>query len=312
MAKIICVVGPTASGKTELAVALAKELDGEVLSCDSMQLYRGMDIGTAKPTAEEMQGVPHHLLDIAAPTETFSAGRYQALADPVLQDVLARGKTAIVTGGTGLYMDALISGRSFASAPDPGLREKLERRLENEGAETLLEELRKVDPETAARLHGADHKRIVRALEIFEQTGVPMSVRDAQSRETPPRYRAAWIGLFYSDRAQLYDRIDRRVDRMLGEGLVDEVKRLIESGVPETATALQAIGYKEIAAALRGECSMPDAVAAVKQGSRRYAKRQMTWLRKNPEIFWIDRSTAPTLSEETALCRRFLTDFDNA
>ena len=312
MERIICVVGPTASGKTELAVALAKELDGEVLSCDSMQLYRGMDIGTAKPTAEEMQGVPHHLLDIAEPTETFSAGRYQALADPVLQDVLARGRTAIVTGGTGLYMDALISGRSFASAPDPGLRENLERRLENEGAEALLAELRKVDPETAARLHGADHKRIVRALEIYEQTGVPMSVRDAQSREEPPRYRAAWIGLFYSDRAQLYDRIDRRVDRMLEEGLVDEVKRLIASGVPETATALQAIGYKEIAAALRGECSMDDAVAAVKQGSRRYAKRQMTWLRKNPEIFWIDRSTAPTLSEETALCRRFLTDFDKA
>ena len=309
MERIICVAGPTASGKTDLAVALAREFDGEILSCDSMQLYRRMDIGTAKPTESERQGIVHHLFDVADPSEAFSAGRYQELAEPILNDVLARGKTAIVTGGTGLYMDALIRGTSFAPAPDPALREKLERRLAEKGAAALLEELRGVDPETAARLHEADHKRIVRALEIYEQTGVPMSVRDAETRTVPPRHRAAWIGLFYSDRAELYDRIDRRVDLMLEAGLVDEVQSLLASGVPDTATAMQAIGYKEIAAYLRGECTLDAAVDAVKQGSRRYAKRQLTWLRKNPEIFWIDRTENPTLSDEMALCRHFLTNF---
>ncbi|MBR2366293.1 MAG: tRNA (adenosine(37)-N6)-dimethylallyltransferase MiaA [Oscillospiraceae bacterium] len=309
MERIICVAGPTASGKTDLAVALARAYDGEILSCDSMQLYRRMDIGTAKPTESEKQGVVHHLFDIAEPDEPFSAGRYQELAEPILQDVLARGKTAIVTGGTGLYMDALIRGNSFAPAPVPGLREKLEQRLAEQGAAALLEELRAIDPETAARLHEADHKRIVRALEIYEQTGVPMSVRDAETRAVPPKHRAAWIGLHFSDRAQLYERIDRRVDLMLKAGLVDEVQGLLADGVPDTATAMQAIGYKEIAAHLRGECTLTDAADAVKQGSRRYAKRQLTWLRKNPEIFWIDRTEHPLLSEQTALCRRFLTDF---
>ena len=312
MERIICVVGPTASGKTELAVALAGEYQGEILSCDSMQLYRRMDIGTAKPTMEERRGIVHHLLDISEPDEPFSAGRYQELAEPILQDVLSRGKTAIVTGGTGLYMDALIRGNAFAPSPVPGLRERIERRLAETGAAALLEELRHVDPKTAARLHEADHKRIVRALEIYEQTGVPMSARDAESRSVPPKHRALWIGLFYSDRGQLYDRINRRVDKMLESGLIGEVQGLLQSGVPDSATALQAIGYKEIAAHLRGECSLDAAVEAVKQGSRRYAKRQMTWLRKNPEIHWIDRSVFPELSQILPQCRQLLSDFDRA
>ena len=312
MERIICVVGPTASGKTELAVALAGEYQGEILSCDSMQLYRRMDIGTAKPTMEERRGIIHHLLDVAEPDEPFSAGRYQELAEPILQDVLSRGKTAIVTGGTGLYMDALIRGNAFAPSPAPGLRERIERRLAETGAAALLEELRRVDPETAARLHEADHKRIVRALEIYEQTGVPMSARDAETRSAPPKHRALWIGLFFSDRGQLYDRINRRVDKMLESGLVDEAQDLLRSGVPDTATAMQAIGYKEITAYLRGECSLDAAVEAVKQGTRRYAKRQMTWLRKNPEIHWIDRSRFPELSQILPQCRQLLSDFDRA
>lgn len=310
MEKILCVVGPTASGKTEVAIALAKELDGEILSCDSMQLYRRMDIGTAKPTSAQMQGIPHHLLDLAEPTERFSAGRYQELAEPILQNVLSRGKTAVVTGGTGLYMDALITGRPFAPDPDPALRASLERQLLEQGAEVMLERLGRVDPASAARLHPKDHKRIVRALEVYEQTGVPMSVRDAASREGAPKHEAAWLGLFYSDRAQLYDRIDRRVDQMLTDGLIDEVQRLLESGVPETATAMQAIGYKEIAAALRGECTVAQATEAVKQGTRRYAKRQMTWLRRNPQIRWLDRSQNLNFSRELELCRQLLPQFD--
>jgi tRNA dimethylallyltransferase len=287
MERIVCVVGPTASGKTGLAVELAKRLDGEIVSCDSMQIYRRMDIGTAKPTVEEMQGIPHYMIDIVEPDEDFSVGKYVKMAEACLQDILARGKTAVVAGGTGLYCDSLIAGRSFAPCPSTGKREALEREADELGSGALLERLRAADPETAARLHPADRKRIVRALEVYLETGETISAHNEKTRLVPPRHRAVWLGLDFEERAELYARIDRRVDDMLRLGLLDEIRALLASGVPEKATSMQAIGYKEFLAALRGESTPEEAAALVKQRSRNYAKRQRTWFRRNPEIRWL-------------------------
>lgn len=287
MDKIICVVGPTASGKTKLAVALAKAYDGEVVSCDSMQLYRHMDIGTAKPTKEEMDGVRHHMIDVAEPDEPFSVGKYVELADRCVQDILSRGKTVIVAGGTGLYAESLIAGRSFAPVASGEQRAALEQQLREEGAQAMLERLRQIDPQTAARLHPADEKRIVRALEVYAQTGKTLSQHDADSRAQPPRYEALWLGLDYEDRAVLYRRIDARVEQMLQLGLLGEVQELMQRGISPRATAMQAIGYKEFFAVAQGECTLQEAVALVKQRSRNYAKRQLTWLRRNAQLQWL-------------------------
>ena len=289
MNNIICIAGPTASGKTALAVELAKELNGEVVSCDSMQVYKRMDIGTAKPTAEEMQGIPHHMLDVAQAWEDFSVSRYCNQASPIVDDIIAQGKTAIIAGGTGLYMDSLIRGNSFAPCPSTGVREALEARAEAEGIQPLLEELAQVDPESAGRLHPSDRKRIIRALEVYRETGITITEHNRRTREVPPKYRPVWLGLDFSDRAALYRRIDRRVERMLEAGLLDEIRSLLESGIPETCTAMQAIGYKEFLPVLRGERGLCDAAAEVCQSSRRYAKRQLTWFRRNPNMHWIVR-----------------------
>ena len=285
MKRVICVVGPTASGKTALAVNLALALNGEVVSADSMQLYQGMDIGTAKPTITEMRGVPHHMLSVCPPTETFSAGKYVEMAGPIVDDILARGRTAILAGGTGLYIDSLISGRSFAPHPEDGYRAALEAM----DTAALRAQLEAVDPESAARLPDADRRRIIRALEIYHDTGETITAHDARTRALPPRYDADWIGLDFADRATLYARIDRRVELMVEQGLLDELHCLLESGIPASATALQAIGYKEPLAALRGEMTMDEAIALVQQQSRRYAKRQRTWFRRNEAIHWILR-----------------------
>ena len=309
MPKIICVVGPTASGKTALAVNLAKELDGEVISFDSMQIYRGMDIGTAKPTKEEMDGVVHHMLDVADPKEAFSVGKYTQMADPILQDVLSRGKTAVLVGGTGLYADALISGREFAPVPSTGIREALEKRADTEGTEVLLRELSAFDPDTAGRLHPKDRKRIIRATEIYMETGKTMTQHDAETRAIPPKYTAAWLGLTYSDRAMLYSRIDKRVDMMLEMGLLQEIQRLAAEGLEQSSTALAAIGYKEFLPVLQGQCSVEEAAENVKLNSRHYAKRQLTWFRRREETFWLDRSI---LTDDALLekARQYLRDFD--
>lgn len=284
---ILCVVGPTASGKTRLAVELAKALHGEVLSCDSMQIYRRMDIGTAKPTPEETQGVPHHMIDVIGPEEPFSVGRYVEMADPILQDILSRGKTCVLCGGTGLYADSLMAGRTFAPYPETGRRQELEALADREGTEAVLEKLRAVDPDSAERLHPGNRRRIIRAMEVYLETGKTITQHNLETQAVPPKYHPLWIGLDFTDRADLYRRIDRRVDLMMEEGLLDEIQRLLSDGVPPTATSLQAIGYKEPMAALRGEMTMEEAVEKVKQESRRYAKRQLTWFRRNKEIHWI-------------------------
>ena len=311
MNNIICIAGPTASGKTALAVELAKELNGEVVSCDSMQVYKRMDIGTAKPTAEEMQGIPHHMLDVAQAWEDFSVSRYCNQASPIVDDIIAQGKTAIIAGGTGLYMDSLIRGNNFAPFPSTGVREALEARAEAEGIQPLLEELAQVDPESAGRLHPSDRKRIIRALEVYRETGITITEHNRRTREVPPKYRPVWLGLDFSDRAALYRRIDRRVERMLEAGLLDEIRSLLESGIPETCTAMQAIGYKEFLPVLRGERGLCDAAAEVCQSSRRYAKRQLTWFRRNPDMHWIAREEDGAPDEIIRQARQILQEFDN-
>ena len=293
MDRIIVIVGPTASGKTGLSVALAKELGGEVISADSMQIYRGMDVGTAKVTPEEMEGIPHHMIDVADPEEAFSAARFVEMADPILQDILARGKTAVIAGGTGLYVDALIQGRAFAPHPGTGKREELEREADSLGMEAMLERLREIDPESAERLHLSDRKRILRALEVYEETGRTITAHNLETRAVPPKYDPVWIGLAFRDRKDLYRRIDRRVDRMLEQGLLEEISGLLARGVPETSTAMQAIGYKEFLPVLAGEMTPEEAAEQVKRGSRRYAKRQLTWFRKNERIRWILQEDPP-------------------
>jgi len=297
MKQIICIAGPTASGKTALAVALAQRLNGEVISCDSMQIYRRMNIGTAKPDTEEMQGIPHHMLDAAEPWEDFSVSRYCAEADRILQDILARGRTAVIAGGTGLYMDNLIRGTSFASAPTTGVRQQLEEQADAQGMEIMLARLKEIDPVAAARLHPADRKRILRALEIFLETGETITEHDRRTRETPPKYDPVWLGLDFDPRSLLYDRINRRVDLMLQAGLVDEIRALFDSGLSPKCTAMQAIGYKEFAGVLMGSCSIEDAAEQVRQASRHYAKRQLTWFRRNPAMNWLTRREDTTEDE---------------
>ena len=310
MNNIICIAGPTASGKTALAVELAKLYNGEVVSCDSMQIYKRMDIGTAKPTREEMQGVVHHMLDVAEPWEDFSVSRYCAMSDPIVADILARGKTAIIAGGTGLYMDALIRGNEFAPCPSTGVREKLEAQADHEGMEAMLQQLAAVDPESAARLHLADRKRILRALEVYYETGETITAHNRKTQQTPSKYKPVWFALQDEDRQSLYDRIDRRVDIMLELGLLEEIKELLASGIPEKCTAMQAIGYKEFIAALAGECSVAQAAQQVKQSSRHYAKRQLTWFRRNPAIHWLTRGTGEGTEKIVARARLLLAEFD--
>ena len=310
MDRVICVVGPTATGKTKLAVALCQMLGGEVVSCDSMQLYRGMVVGSAAPTQEEMQGVRHHMVGVVDPRERFSAGRYVELAGRCVDDILSRGKVAVIAGGTGLYVDSLVAGREFAPCPQTGRREALEREAAERGIGPLLERLRNIDPDAAARLHPSDRRRIIRALEVFEETGVTMTEHDRRTRLVPPRYSPVWIGLDFGDRADLYARIDARVDKMMEGGLVPEVQSLLDSGIPPDATAMQAIGYKEIVRALAGEYSMDEAVRLVKQGSRRYAKRQRTWFRRNPAISWIEMPARPDFSLVLEAVRPLVPGFD--
>ena len=286
--RVICVVGPTATGKTKMGVALAKRFGGEVVSVDSMQIYRGMTIGTAAPTAEEMDGVRHHMVAIADPAESWSVARFTEQADLCIGDILRQGKCPVLVGGTGLYLDSILSGRTFAPGHSGGeIRKSLQAELAREGIESLYRQLREIDPETAARLPIRDEKRILRALEVYRETGETLTAHDARTRLRPPKYRACTIGLTFRDRADLYARIDRRVDTMVERGLLREVEALLQTGLPETATALQAIGYKQFLSVYRGGTPVSEAVAEVKLRSRQYAKRQLTWLRRKDDIHWL-------------------------
>ena len=310
MPQIITIAGPTASGKTALSILLAKEMDGEIVSCDSMQVYKDMDIGTAKPTPEEQQGIPHHMLSVAEPWEDFSVSRYCAMADPIVEDILRRGKSPVIVGGTGLYMDALIRGNAFAPCPSTGRREELEALAASQGIEAVIERLRAVDPGSAARLHPSDQKRIIRAMEVYLETGMTITEHNRKTQEIPPKYHPIRFALTDRQRQTLYDRIDRRVDTMVEAGLIEEIQGLLARGIPEKCTAMQAIGYKEFVAALHGACSLEEAAGQVKQSSRRYAKRQLTWFRRNPENIWLIREDGQTSMEILDSARQYLRDFD--
>ena len=309
MNNIICIAGPTASGKTALAVELAKELNGEVVSCDSMYVYKYMNIGTAKPSLEEQQGIPHHMIDVAEPEEDFSVSRYCELATPIVDDIVSRGKTAVIAGGTGLYMDALIKGNTFAPYPSTGCRERLEAQADEMGMEYMQNLLQSIDPEAAARIH--DRKRLIRALEVYYETGETITAHNLKTQAIPPRYSPLWIGLDFEDREELYRRIDSRVDIMLEAGLIDEIKSLLTRGIPAKCTAMQAIGYKEFIAALEGQMTIQEAAAQVQQSTRRYAKRQLTWFRRNENMNWIKRKAGQSPDEIFTLARQLAKDNDN-
>ena len=310
MNNIICIAGPTASGKTALAVELAKELNGEVVSCDSMQIYKRMDIGTAKPTAEEMQRIIHHMIDVAEPDEDFSVSKYCEMASPIVDDIVARGKTAIIAGGTGLYMDSLIKGNDFAPFPSTGHRQRLEEKLAAMGLETMIAELAAVDPDAAERAQ-RNPRRIIRALEVFYETGETITSHNLKTQATPPRYSPLWLGLDFEPRQLLYDRIDLRVGIMLEMGLEREIRDLLSSGLSPSCTAMQAIGYKEFIAALDGQCTMEEAADEVRKSSRRYAKRQLTWFRRNKRIHWLTRHEGDTAEEILRRAQHIVRNFDN-
>ena len=287
--RLIVVAGPTATGKTRLGIELARRLNGEIVSADSMQVYRGMDIGTAKASPEERAEAVHHLLDVADPWEDYSVSRYVHDASLVCDRLLAAGKTPIVVGGTGLYIDSLIAGREFSGRQDgdEALRRELNADYDRLGGEAMRERLRAFDPERAEKLHPADRRRIVRAIEVYRLTGRTISQHDAETRARPKRYEALRLVLNYADRADLYARIDRRVDEMLAAGLFEEVAGLLAAGLSAESTAMQAIGYKEAARALAGEISRSEAAEQIKQNSRRYAKRQLTWFGREKDAHWI-------------------------
>ncbi len=313
--RVLCIVGPTASGKTALAVAAAKALDGEVISCDSMQIYKYLSIGTAKPTAEEMDGIVHHCIDFVDPRTPFSCPDYVAAATACAHDILSRGKLPVFCGGTGLYLDSTIRGTQFSDKPEDDsestVMADLRAEYEQNGIDAIHARLAEVDPDAAAAIHKNNTKRVLRALEIYLTTGKTKTAWDAESHASPPVFDACYIGLDYRDRAILHDRINRRVTLMLEGGLEEEVRRLYAEGyLPDGSTAAQAIGYKEFLAYLRGEMTLDEAADNLRTATRRYAKRQLTWFRRNPAMHWLysDEIAAEALlsGEDTLplLCRK--------
>lgn len=284
--RLLVIAGPTASGKSALALDLAEQLDGEIICVDSLTVYRGLAIGSAKPTTEQQQRVPHHLLDICEPTDPFTASDFRTAAAAAIQAITRRGKRPILAGGTGLYLRSLLRGLNKAPGEDPVLREVLRERLEREGGAVLLAELAKVDPDTAQRLHPNNHNRIIRALEVFQTSGIPLARFQAEHGFSDSPYHALQFCLDLP-RPVLYQRIDERVDAMLTAGLVAEVQGLLQSGIPADCKPLQAIGYKEVVAYLQGNHDQTEMTRLIKRNTRHFAKRQLTWFRGEPEMQWV-------------------------
>lgn len=287
--RIIAVVGPTASGKSALAIELAKRLDGEIICCDSMQIYKQMNIGTAKPDADELSQAKHHLFDFADPCQSFSCADYIPFAEKAVEDIISRGKTPIFCGGTGLYLDRFLSGAEFEeTAVDEDFRREMNAFASEHGNEALHQKLREVDEQSAEEIHPNNVKRVIRALEIYKTSGKKKSDLDRESKKFDSKYEAVQIGLKYEDRELLYSRINLRVDRMIQAGLLDETRDLLENGIfDKNATAAQAIGYKELLTYIRGEKTLIDAIEDLKIATRRYAKRQLTWFNSHGDVKWV-------------------------
>ena len=305
---LIVIVGPTASGKSKLAVALAHWLQTEIVSADSMQIYRGMQIGTAKPIQEEMEGIPHHMIDFLEPDEPFSVADYVARARVCVEAIAGKGKIPIMAGGTGLYIDAFLHNLQFSEQErDMELCRHLEEKAQTQGVQALAEELRTFDPQSAQRIDPRNVSRLVRAIEIYRTTGMTMTEHMERSRQIPSPYTACIIGLDYADRAVLYDRINRRVDQMLRMGLVEEARRVLSR--PGGKTALQAIGYKELLPYFQGSLTLQEAVELMKRETRRYAKRQLTWFRRNPDIYWLKADEEESWEQLTEKAKGIIAGF---
>ena len=304
--RVVAVGGPTASGKTALSVALARAFDGEIINADSMQIYKNLDVGTAKPSAEERQGIPHYLLDFLSPETPYSVADFTAAADPLIRDITARGRLPLVVGGTGLYITSLLSGMAFApEKTDPAIRARLQARADTEGGAALYAELQRVDPDYAAQVHPNNLPRVIRALELFEATGRRMSDQRREARPAEAPYHALCLCLTCRDRAVLYSRIDRRVDEMVENGVLDEARQVYDHR-DAYRTAAQAIGYKEFFPYFEGTAPLDACTEKLKQASRNYAKRQLTWFRHMDGVVWLDASAPDVTARAVQLTQEFL------
>lgn len=304
--RVVAVGGPTASGKTALSVALARAFDGEIINADSMQIYKNLDVGTAKPSAEERQGIPHYLLDFLPPETPYSVADFTAAADPLIRDITARGRLPLVVGGTGLYITSLLSGMAFApEKTDPAIRARLQARADTEGGAALYAELQRVDPDYAAQVHPNNLPRVIRALELFEATGRRMSDQRREARPAEAPYHALCLCLTCRDRAVLYSRIDRRVDEMVENGVLDEARQVYDHR-DAYRTAAQAIGYKEFFPYFEGTANLTECTERLKQATRNYAKRQLTWFRHMDGVVWLDASAPDVTARAVQLTRKFL------
>lgn len=302
---IVILIGPTASGKTALALEWAEDLGGEIVSADSVQVYRHMDVGTAKPSREARERVPHHLLDVVDPDETFNAAIFQQLADRAIADIYGRGRTALLVGGTGLYIRALHHGLFEGPDGDTSMRAALRQEVEERGVEALHSDLQQIDPEAARRIHPRDVVRIVRALEVYYRTGLPISAHQTRHGFAEERYHAIYLGINIGV-PELCARIHDRVDWMMANGLLEEVEELMRLGYGPDLPSMKSIGYRHMGSHLRGELSIDEAVAQMKRDTRRYAKRQMTWFRRLPEMHWFEKGGASDALEKV---KRFLDKF---
>lgn len=304
--RVVAVGGPTASGKTALSVALARAFDGEIINADSMQIYKNLDVGTAKPSAEERQEIPHYLLDFLSPETPYSVADFTAAADPLIRDITARGRLPLVVGGTGLYITSLLSGMAFApEKTDPAIRARLQARADTEGGAALYAELQRIDPDYAAQVHPNNLPRVIRALELFEATGRRMSDQRREARPAEAPYHALCLCLTCRDRAVLYSRIDRRVDEMVENGVLDEARQVYDHR-DAYRTAAQAIGYKEFFPYFEGTASLTECTERLKQATRNYAKRQLTWFRHMDGVVWLDASAPDVTARAVQLTQEFL------
>ena len=304
--RVVAVGGPTASGKTALSVALARAFDGEIINADSMQIYKNLDVGTAKPSAEERQGIPHYLLDFLSPETPYSVAEFTAAADPLIRDITARGRLPLVVGGTGLYITSLLSGMAFApEKTDPAIRARLQARADTEGGAALYAELQKIDPDYAAQVHPNNLPRVIRALELFEATGRRMSDQRREARPAEAPYHALCLCLTCRDRAVLYSRIDRRVDEMVENGVLDEARQVYDHR-DAYRTAAQAIGYKEFFPYFEGTANLTECTERLKQATRNYAKRQLTWFRRQNDAVWLYLDEEDVTEHACTLVRAFL------